>query len=163
MDSKHLQCNVHVNAAGPHDAYRSVPILHHLPKAPIFGNVPGLVNCSHPLGVRRKIRDGSRCEPDTAARYLAPHHGGDRARCRHRSQAPMATVHRGNPHERTGLGGFRALRGPRSHRYPGIQESSADPARVAAQIVFRHRLPRASVILRDGFNIRGLTITASLW
>ena len=63
MDSKHLQCNVHVNAAGPHDAYRSVPILHHLPKAPIFGNVPGLVNCSHQLGVGREIRDGFHVNP----------------------------------------------------------------------------------------------------
>jgi len=45
----------------------------------------------------------------------------------------------------------------------GIQGSSADPARVAAQIVSRIGFLGASVILRDGFNIRGLTITASLW
>ena len=45
----------------------------------------------------------------------------------------------------------------------GIQGSSADPARVAAQTVSRIGFLGASVILRDGFNIRGLTITAGLW
>jgi len=45
----------------------------------------------------------------------------------------------------------------------GIQGSRADPARVAAQIVSGIGFFGAGVILRDGFNIRGLTITAGLW
>ena len=45
----------------------------------------------------------------------------------------------------------------------GIQGSRADPARVAAQIVSGIGFLGAGVILRDGFHIRGLTITASLW
>ena len=44
-----------------------------------------------------------------------------------------------------------------------IQGSRADPARVAAQIVSGIGFFGASVILRDGFNIRGLTVTAGLW
>ena len=45
----------------------------------------------------------------------------------------------------------------------GIHGSSADPTRVAAQIVSGIGFLGAGVILRDGFNIRGLTTAATLW
>lgn len=45
----------------------------------------------------------------------------------------------------------------------GIQGPAADPTRVAAQIVSGIGFLGAGVILRDGFNIRGLTTAATLW
>lgn len=46
----------------------------------------------------------------------------------------------------------------------GLGESSgADPTRVAAQVVSGIGFLGAGVILRDGFNIRGLTTAATLW
>ena len=45
----------------------------------------------------------------------------------------------------------------------GIQGTDADPTRVAAQIVSGIGFLGAGVILRDGFNIRGLTTAATLW
>jgi putative Mg2+ transporter-C (MgtC) family protein len=45
----------------------------------------------------------------------------------------------------------------------GIQGADADPTRVAAQIVSGIGFLGAGVILRDGFNIRGLTTAATLW
>lgn len=45
----------------------------------------------------------------------------------------------------------------------GIQGGTADPTRVAAQIVSGIGFLGAGVILRDGFNIRGLTTAATLW
>jgi len=41
--------------------------------------------------------------------------------------------------------------------------ASADPTRVAAQVVSGIGFLGAGVILRDGFNIRGLTTAATLW
>jgi len=43
------------------------------------------------------------------------------------------------------------------------ESSSADPTRVAAQVVSGIGFLGAGVILRDGFNIRGLTTAATLW
>ena len=45
----------------------------------------------------------------------------------------------------------------------GIHGVDADPTRVAAQIVSGIGFLGAGVILRDGFNIRGLTTAATLW
>jgi putative Mg2+ transporter-C (MgtC) family protein len=45
----------------------------------------------------------------------------------------------------------------------GFDAGSADPTRVAAQIVSGIGFLGAGVILRDGFNIRGLTTAATLW
>jgi putative Mg2+ transporter-C (MgtC) family protein len=45
----------------------------------------------------------------------------------------------------------------------GIRGADADPTRVAAQIVSGIGFLGAGVILRDGFNIRGLTTAATLW
>lgn len=45
----------------------------------------------------------------------------------------------------------------------GLQGGPADPSRVAAQIVSGIGFLGAGVILRDGFNIRGLTTAATLW
>jgi len=45
----------------------------------------------------------------------------------------------------------------------GIEGADADPTRVAAQIVSGIGFLGAGVILRDGFNIRGLTTAATLW
>ena len=45
----------------------------------------------------------------------------------------------------------------------GIEGSNADPTRVAAQVVSGIGFLGAGVILRDGFNIRGLTTAATLW
>jgi len=42
-------------------------------------------------------------------------------------------------------------------------DSGADPTRVAAQVVSGIGFLGAGVILRDGFNIRGLTTAATLW
>lgn len=44
-----------------------------------------------------------------------------------------------------------------------IDGATADPTRVAAQIVSGIGFLGAGVILRDGFNIRGLTTAATLW
>lgn len=44
-----------------------------------------------------------------------------------------------------------------------INGETADPTRVAAQIVSGIGFLGAGVILRDGFNIRGLTTAATLW
>lgn len=43
------------------------------------------------------------------------------------------------------------------------EHASADPTRVAAQVVSGIGFLGAGVILRDGFNIRGLTTAATLW
>jgi putative Mg2+ transporter-C (MgtC) family protein len=43
------------------------------------------------------------------------------------------------------------------------QDVGADPTRVAAQVVSGIGFLGAGVILRDGFNIRGLTTAATLW
>ena len=43
------------------------------------------------------------------------------------------------------------------------QDAGADPTRVAAQVVSGIGFLGAGVILRDGFNIRGLTTAATLW
>ncbi|MEC3917687.1 MgtC/SapB family protein [Nocardia sp. CDC160] len=45
----------------------------------------------------------------------------------------------------------------------GFHGSDADPTRVAAQIVSGIGFLGAGVILRDGFNIRGLNTAATLW
>lgn len=45
----------------------------------------------------------------------------------------------------------------------GFSGSDADPTRVAAQIVSGIGFLGAGVILRDGFNIRGLNTAATLW
>ncbi|MGV9667434.1 MgtC/SapB family protein [Nocardia niigatensis] len=45
----------------------------------------------------------------------------------------------------------------------GFNGASADPTRVAAQIVSGIGFLGAGVILRDGFNIRGLNTAATLW
>ncbi|MEV6097157.1 MgtC/SapB family protein [Nocardia sp. NPDC051981] len=45
----------------------------------------------------------------------------------------------------------------------GFNGGSADPTRVAAQIVSGIGFLGAGVILRDGFNIRGLNTAATLW
>lgn len=45
----------------------------------------------------------------------------------------------------------------------GIEGSNADPTRVAAQVVSGIGFLGAGVILRDGFDIRGLTTAATLW
>jgi putative Mg2+ transporter-C (MgtC) family protein len=45
----------------------------------------------------------------------------------------------------------------------GIEGATADPTRVAAQIVSGIGFLGAGVILRDGANIRGLTTAATLW
>lgn len=45
----------------------------------------------------------------------------------------------------------------------GIGGPDADPTRVAAQVVSGIGFLGAGVILRDGFNIRGLTTAATLW
>lgn len=44
-----------------------------------------------------------------------------------------------------------------------MQEKSADPARVAAQVVSGISFLCAGVIVRNGVNIRGLTTAAGLW
>jgi len=45
----------------------------------------------------------------------------------------------------------------------GLSGPDADPTRVAAQVVSGIGFLGAGVILRDGFNIRGLTTAATLW
>lgn len=45
----------------------------------------------------------------------------------------------------------------------GLPGQTADPTRVAAQVVSGIGFLGAGVILRDGFNIRGLTTAATLW
>lgn len=45
----------------------------------------------------------------------------------------------------------------------GFGGATADPTRVAAQVVSGIGFLGAGVILRDGFNIRGLTTAATLW
>lgn len=45
----------------------------------------------------------------------------------------------------------------------GLPGNGADPTRVAAQVVSGIGFLGAGVILRDGFNIRGLTTAATLW
>ncbi|KAA2252703.1 MgtC/SapB family protein [Solihabitans fulvus] len=51
-----------------------------------------------------------------------------------------------------------------SHGFSGIaDQGSADPTRVAAQIVSGIGFLGAGVILRDGLNVRGLNTAATLW
>lgn len=51
-----------------------------------------------------------------------------------------------------------------AHGFGGITDAgSADPTRVAAQIVSGIGFLGAGVILRDGLNIRGLNTAATLW
>jgi putative Mg2+ transporter-C (MgtC) family protein len=51
-----------------------------------------------------------------------------------------------------------------AHGFGGITDAgSADPTRVAAQIVSGIGFLGAGVILRDGLNVRGLNTAATLW
>ena len=51
-----------------------------------------------------------------------------------------------------------------AHGFGGLSDTgSADPTRVAAQIVSGIGFLGAGVIMRDGFNVRGLNTAATLW